>query len=285
GKVFYFEVTGAAGGGIWGSDIYTDDSQLATAAVHAGVLRAGEKGVVKVTILPSQAYYTGTTRNGVTSGSFGAFGGSYRLERGRGDRTRRDPLSRAPNLPSNLPPWFKAYDTDDDGQIALSEWKDRGGSIEEFEKLDLDGDGFITVQEAMRATAARTKRNNVPAWFKEYDTDGDGQISLSEWKDRHHSVEDFQKADLDGDGFITAEELVRAGYMPALRPNVPMLSSSERECLRNLEQRSSWIYVGSEPLREGLRRLRGMGLIETPKANLYEMWDGHKVNLHDFARI
>lgn len=78
---------------------------------------------------------------------------------------------------------------------------------------------------------------------------------------------------------------MRAGYMPTLRPNVLMLSSSEREYWRHLDQRSSWLYVGSEPLREGLRRLRAMGLIETPKANLYEMWDGHKVNLHDFARI
>jgi Ca2+-binding EF-hand superfamily protein len=285
GKVFSFQVTGVVGGGIWGTDVYTDDSLVATAAVHAGVLRAGETGVVKVTILPPQAAYYGTTRNGVTSGGFAAFPGSYRLERRRGDRARREPLPRAVPLPPNLPPWFKEYDTDGDGQVALHEWKARNGSVEEFQKLDLDGDGFITVQEAMHAAPTPTRRNNVPVWFKEYDTDGDGQISLSEWKDRHHSVEDFQKADLDHDGFITADELLRAGYIQAPRPQVLMLSSSEREYLRNLDRRTSWIYVGSDPLREGLRRLRAMGLIETPKANLYEMWDGHKVNLHDFARI
>src|SRR5689334_559273 len=48
-KVFYFEVTGATTGIVWGSGPYTDDSSLATASVHAGALKAGEVGVVKVT--------------------------------------------------------------------------------------------------------------------------------------------------------------------------------------------------------------------------------------------
>lgn len=51
GKSFYFEVTGSNTGSVWGADIYTDDSSLATAAVHAGVLGVGQKGVIKVTIL------------------------------------------------------------------------------------------------------------------------------------------------------------------------------------------------------------------------------------------
>src|SRR6185369_1403563 len=54
GKTLLFEVTGAANGSVWGSGVYTDDSTLATAAVHAGVLKVGEKGAVKVTILAGQ---------------------------------------------------------------------------------------------------------------------------------------------------------------------------------------------------------------------------------------
>ena len=80
GKVLYIEVTGAIGGGVWGTDIYTDDSAVATAAVHAGVLKVGQAGVVKVTILPPLASYLGSTRHGVTTGDFGAFGGSYRVQ-------------------------------------------------------------------------------------------------------------------------------------------------------------------------------------------------------------
>ena len=86
GKVFYFEVTGGNGGTVWGTDIYTDDSPIATAAVHAGVLQVGQKAVLKVTILAGQASYTGSTRNGVTTSDYGPWGGSYKVELARGVR-------------------------------------------------------------------------------------------------------------------------------------------------------------------------------------------------------
>jgi hypothetical protein len=81
GKSYLFEVTGRADLSIAGADIYTDDSALATAAVHAGALSAGQTGVVRVTILAGQASYDGTTRNGVTSGASTNYPGSYQVER------------------------------------------------------------------------------------------------------------------------------------------------------------------------------------------------------------
>jgi hypothetical protein len=81
GKTYLFEVTGRADQSIAGTDIYTDDSALATAAVHAGALGIGQTGVVRVTILAGQASYTGSTRNGVTSGAAGNYPGSYRVGR------------------------------------------------------------------------------------------------------------------------------------------------------------------------------------------------------------
>src|SRR5262249_22109900 len=83
GKVLYFEVVGSARGQVWGTDVYTQDSDPATAAVHAGVLRPGKKGVVKVTMLAGQLAYQASTRNGVSSAPYGAWGGSYRVEAGR----------------------------------------------------------------------------------------------------------------------------------------------------------------------------------------------------------
>ena len=80
GESFVFQVTGAVSGNIWGTDIYTYDSPLAKAAIHAGVVTNGQTATVKVTMLPSQTSYTGSTRNGVTSGSFGAYGPSYRFD-------------------------------------------------------------------------------------------------------------------------------------------------------------------------------------------------------------
>jgi Ca2+-binding EF-hand superfamily protein len=52
-------------------------------------------------------------------------------------------------LPDGLPTWFKEYDKDGDGQIALHEWP-ADKSMEEFAKYDLNGDGFITPEEVLR---------------------------------------------------------------------------------------------------------------------------------------
>jgi hypothetical protein len=81
GKSYLFRVTGSVAGSIWGTDVYTDDSNLATAAVHAGLVSSGQIGVVKVTLLPGEAEYSTSTRNGVTSGSWKSWTGSFRLDR------------------------------------------------------------------------------------------------------------------------------------------------------------------------------------------------------------
>ena len=80
GQSFLFDVYGAVDGAVWGSDIYSDDSDLSSAAVHAGALRTGQRGIVRVTILPGQASYGSSTRNGVGSSSYGPWEGSYRVE-------------------------------------------------------------------------------------------------------------------------------------------------------------------------------------------------------------
>ena len=81
GTTFYFRVTGALAGSIWGTDIYTADSNLAAAAVHAGVVTPGETAVVRVTVMPPLAHYQGSTRHGVSSHDFGRFDTAYRVDR------------------------------------------------------------------------------------------------------------------------------------------------------------------------------------------------------------
>jgi hypothetical protein len=80
GKSFLIEITGQNTGSAWGTGVYTDDSSLATAAVHAGIVKVGQKAVVKVTILPGEQQYTGSDRNGITSNNWGDWLGSYRIE-------------------------------------------------------------------------------------------------------------------------------------------------------------------------------------------------------------
>jgi hypothetical protein len=79
GQTFHFKVTGATTAVIWGTDVYTTDSQLATAAVHAGLLRPGQTGVVKVTIVATPLAFQGSTRNGVTSHPFGMYPAAYKI--------------------------------------------------------------------------------------------------------------------------------------------------------------------------------------------------------------
>lgn len=66
-----------AAGAVWGTDVYTADSSVCTAGVHAGVITLAGGGTVTIEMRPGEASYTGTTRNGVTSSSYGAWSGSY----------------------------------------------------------------------------------------------------------------------------------------------------------------------------------------------------------------
>lgn len=79
GQVFEFVVEGKASGRLWGSEIYTDDSELAVAAVHAGILKPEESGSVKVKILPGQSEYAASIQYGVQSQEYGTFGGSFQI--------------------------------------------------------------------------------------------------------------------------------------------------------------------------------------------------------------
>jgi hypothetical protein len=81
GTTYYFRVTGASDGSAWGTDVYTGDSPLAVAAVHAGAVKAGETAVVRVTVMAPLNQYRGSARNGVTSHDYGRYGTAYRVDR------------------------------------------------------------------------------------------------------------------------------------------------------------------------------------------------------------
>ena len=73
----YALAPGGAEDSVWGTDVYTDDSSIGTAAVHAGLITFTAGGTVTIRILPGQSSYTGSTRNGVTSGDWDAWDGSF----------------------------------------------------------------------------------------------------------------------------------------------------------------------------------------------------------------
>jgi hypothetical protein len=82
GRTLTFEVTGRADGVVWGTDVYTADSRLAAAAVHAGVVRVGERALVRVSLLEGvDQFFEGTDRHGVQSNDYPAYPLAFRVER------------------------------------------------------------------------------------------------------------------------------------------------------------------------------------------------------------
>jgi Ca2+-binding EF-hand superfamily protein len=57
----------------------------------------------------------------------------------------------------------------------------------------------------------------LPGWFSGLDGDRDGQVGLYEWKSAGRDVEEFLRLDRNRDGFLTAEELLRATQSKGMR--------------------------------------------------------------------
>lgn len=79
GATYYYRIKGVLEGQIWGTDVYTRDSTLGAAAVHAGLLKPDETAVLRVTVVPPLDAYKGSTRNGVTTSDYGAFPQAWTL--------------------------------------------------------------------------------------------------------------------------------------------------------------------------------------------------------------
>ena len=104
GKVYTYRITGAGQGGMPGvargagharhddrgtgfclgfRHVHTGLVFGGLAAVHAGVLKPGQTGVVRVKTLGPQAAFQGSTRNGITSMAYGFYNGAFQFVRSR----------------------------------------------------------------------------------------------------------------------------------------------------------------------------------------------------------
>jgi len=124
------------------------------------------------------------------------------------------------------------------------------------------------VEEDKRPTVYRTGKmpKDLPSWFEEADKDKDGQVGLYEWKAAGRSVSEFMAMDHNGDGFITAEEVLRHQRVVAkvsesspsvgssLTPSSPSSSSTDSEKARGKEKGGNmrWNFGG-----KGKNRMKG----------------------------
>ncbi|HLT17158.1 MAG TPA: LCCL domain-containing protein [Acidimicrobiales bacterium] len=62
---------------VWGTDVYSDDSSVCTAAVHRGLVTFDDGGEVLIEHRPGLGSYRGSTRNGVTTTGWDHWPGSF----------------------------------------------------------------------------------------------------------------------------------------------------------------------------------------------------------------
>lgn len=64
-------------GSVWGTDTYTLDSSICTAAVHAGKIKLETGGPVTIEMRPGEDSYKGSERNGIKSNDYEKYGSSF----------------------------------------------------------------------------------------------------------------------------------------------------------------------------------------------------------------
>lgn len=106
---------------------------------------------------------------------------------------------------------LKRWDRDGDGKVSSDEFPGRDAM---FERLDADGDGYLTeadIDARRKKDGAAKKKDAGPVTPKtgtvieRMDTDGDGRLHRAEFTG---SADDWERLDRNGDGWITADELV-----------------------------------------------------------------------------
>ncbi len=89
---------------VWGTVIYTDDSSICSAAVHAGMITLLSGGTVTIEIRQGQQSYKGSTRNGVTSANWGSWSGSFVFVKIKKTGSDPSPVTGTSPAPGGVPP-------------------------------------------------------------------------------------------------------------------------------------------------------------------------------------
>src|SRR5262249_6021440 len=91
----------------------------------------------------------------------GGIGGGWLPELPPDEEEKRPVMYHAGKLPRELPAWFAEADEDGDGQIGLYEWKKKGWPMAEFQRMDRNNDGFLTIEEVLQSLGITPNPNAV----------------------------------------------------------------------------------------------------------------------------
>jgi hypothetical protein len=89
-------------GGLWGTDVYTGDSGICRAGIHAGVIPP-TGGVVTVQVQPGRPAYRGSARYGIESNDYAQYGSSFQVFLPQGQPAAA-PQQQAVVQPASVPP-------------------------------------------------------------------------------------------------------------------------------------------------------------------------------------
>jgi hypothetical protein len=77
GEEFTYLIIGSQEGTVWGDKIYTDDSNIAKAAVLEGKCKIDEETFVRIKMVEGKSSYSSSFKNGINSSSWGSWPASY----------------------------------------------------------------------------------------------------------------------------------------------------------------------------------------------------------------
>ena len=90
---------------VWGSDIYTTDSSICTAAAHSGLITYQQGGTVTIELRPRRTIFGCSERNGVTTGCYGSYPQSFVFKTPNTEavvKEAEDPLPVMWNTPGSI---------------------------------------------------------------------------------------------------------------------------------------------------------------------------------------
>jgi EF hand len=118
-------------------------------------------------------------------------------------------------VPGNLRDEFAKWDTNGDELIQKDEFKAyiisrmKERAEREAAKGAVQGGNDDDWEKRPTVYRAGKLPPNLPKWFAELDKDGDGQVSMAEWRRAGKDIEEFQKYDRNDDGLLTPQEVLR----------------------------------------------------------------------------